>query len=305
MSLGDGSTRWESNDPEIFLATDDLELVGKSLAQTLMMGQHRGIRVGQGVEFHTHRSYEPGDDLRHINWRLYARQHRLYTRVSRRELQRPCHILCDTSRSMAVAHGKWSKHAYSTRIAAGLAQLAWHQRDSPGLFLFSKELRHALPARGGSAQVQQIWAELSRCSPEGSGDITASLTQISNFLPRSGLVLVISDFLQDDDAVLNSLGMLREKGNDVFALQLLDPMEVSLPTSGDFEFIDAESGERVRLSAENHWRSYNENVNQWRKSLAREASARGIHWHSATTNESIVSVMSQWLEQHTAAHQVT
>lgn len=113
MSLGDGNTRWESNDPEIFLATDDLELVGKSLAQTLMMGRHRGIRQGQGVEFHTHRSYEPGDDLRHINWRLFARQHRLYTRESRRELQRPCHILCDTSRSMAVAHGKWSKHAYA------------------------------------------------------------------------------------------------------------------------------------------------------------------------------------------------
>ena len=297
MSLGDGNTRWESNDPEIFLATDDLELVGKSLAQTLMMGRHRGIRQGQGVEFHTHRSYEPGDDLRHINWSLFARQHRLYTRESRRELQRPCHILCDTSRSMAVAHGKWSKHAYATRVAAGLAQLAWHQRDSPGLFLFSQQLEHALPARAGGSQVQEIWAQLSRSKPNGSGDLSASLDQISKFLPRRGIVLVISDFLQDDNAAINAMGLLREQGNDVFALQLLDPIEVALPTQGDFEFIDAESGERIRLSVENHWRSYNEKVAKWRKNLAREAVARGITWHSASTDESILTVMSHWLEQ--------
>lgn len=301
MSLGDGNTRWEPNDPEIFLATDDLELVGKSLAQSSMMGRHRGMRQGQGVEFHTHRSYEPGDDLRHINWRLFARQHRLYTRESRRELQRPCHILCDVSHSMAVAQGKWAKHAYATRIAAGLAQLAWHQRDSPGLFLFSQELRHALPARAGSDQVQEIWAQLARSVPEGSGDIAASLTQISDFLPRRGLVLVISDFLHNEDEAVRALGMLREQGNDVFALQILDPMEVSLPTAGDFEFIDAESGERIRLSAENHWRSYNEKVAQWRKSLAHDAMAQGITWHSATTQESIVTVMSQWLDGN-AAH---
>lgn len=297
MSLGDGNTRWESNDPEIFLATDDLELVGKSLAQTLMMGRHRGIRQGQGVEFHTHRSYEPGDDLRHINWRLFARQHRLYTRESRRELQRPCHILCDTSRSMAVAHGKWSKHAYATRVAAALAQLAWHQRDSPGLFLFSQQLEHALPARAGGSQVQEIWAQLSRSTPEGSGDISASLDQISQFLPRRGIVLVISDFLHEENAAINAMGLLREQGNDVFALQLLDPMEVALPTEGDFEFIDAESGERIRLSVENHWRSYNQNVAQWRNNLAREAVACGITWHSASTAESILTVMSHWLEQ--------
>lgn len=295
MSLGNGITRPALDDPEIFLAAEDLELVGRGLADALVQGRHRGLLRGHGVEFHSHRAYEPGDDLRRLNWQLYARQRRLFTKESRRELQRPAHILLDATASMAVAHGGWSKYAYAARVAAGLAQLACHQGDNPGLMLLGGGSGPALPPRSGHTHVRALWAELARSGPGRGTDLAGALVAARDLLKRRGLVLVLSDFLAGEDLVLEEMAMMRQQGHEVFGLQILDPLEVRIPEQGDFDFIDPETGARVRVSAESHWRQYETDAAAWRAGLATRCLAEGIVWHSATTAEPLLETMAAWL----------
>jgi uncharacterized protein (DUF58 family) len=297
MSLGTGIPRPELNDPEVFLATADFDLVGRGLANALIHGRHPGALRGHGVEFHSHRAYEPGDDLRQLNWQLYARQRKLFTKESRRELQRPLHLLLDTTGSMAVAHGAWSKYAYAARVAAGLAQLACDQGDNPGLFLLGRGIASALPARSGQNHLQSLWAELARHPPGGSSNLIEELTAARLLFKRRGFIILISDFLDHEDLLLAEMALMRQQGHDVLALQILDPMEVSMPRKGDIEFIDPETGERLRVSAENHWQSYEANAAAWRASLASRSLENGIIWGSATTAEPLLEVMAAWLDK--------
>ncbi|OYV07021.1 MAG: hypothetical protein CFE26_03195 [Verrucomicrobiales bacterium VVV1] len=296
MSLGSGTTRPALEDPEIYLLARDLELVGRGLADALVHGRHRGLLRGHGVEFHSHRSYEPGDDLRRLNWQLYARQRKLFTKESRRELQRPVHLLLDVTGSMAVAHGGWSKYAYAARVAAGLAQLACRQGDNPGLYLLGNGIESALPPRSGSMHLQAVWAELAASSPGTGADLPGAFVTARDLLKRRGFVIVISDFLDKEDLLLNEMAVMRQQGHEVLALQVLDPMEVSMPKTGDFDFIDPESGESVRVSAENHWRQYEANAAAWRGKLANRCAAQGIIWSSTTTAEPLLEMMAAWLE---------
>jgi uncharacterized protein (DUF58 family) len=296
MSLGSGITRPALDDPEIYLAAGDLELVGRGLADALVHGRHRGLLRGHGVEFHSHRAYEPGDDLRRLNWQLYARQRKLFTKESRRELQRPVYLMLDVTGSMAVAHGGWSKYAYAARVAAGLAQLACHQGDNPALILLGNGIESALPPRSGSTHVQTLWTELARAGPGRAGDFAGALVMARELLKRRGFVIVLSDFLDREDFTLDELALLRQQGHEVLALQVLDPLEVAIPKTGDFDFIDPESGERIRVSAENHWQQYETAAAAWRAQLATRCAAEGIVWGSATTADPMLAVMAAWLD---------
>lgn len=295
MSFGSGITRPEPDDPEVFLATQDLELVGRKLAAALVHGRHRGILQGHGVEFHSHRGYEPGDDLRRLNWQLYARQHKLFTKESRRELQRPVYLLVDVTGSMAVAHGGWSKYAYAARVAAALAQLACLQGDNPALIMLGEGVETALPPRSGGTHVRTLWAELSRAAPGAGKDIAGAMVSARDLMQSRGFVILLSDFLDREVTVFDELAMLRQQGHEVLALQVLDPLETAMPRKGDFEFIDPETGGRVRVSAETHWQRYDQAAATWRRQLAARAVTEGIVWSSATTGQALLQVMAEWL----------
>jgi uncharacterized protein (DUF58 family) len=296
MSLGSGITRPALEDPEVYLAAGDLELVGRGLADALVHGRHRGLLRGHGVEFHSHRAYEPGDDLRRLNWQLYARQRKLFTKESRRELQRPVYLILDVTGSMAVAHGGWSKYAYAARVAAGLAHLACHQGDNPALLLLGDGIESALPPRSGSTHVRALWAELARAGPGLGRDLAGAFTAARELLRRRGFVIVLSDFLDKEDMLLDEMALLRQQGHEVLAMQVLDPLEAAIPQTGDFDFIDPESGERVRVSAENHWQTYAAATAAWRAGLATRCAQEGVVWGSATTADPMLAMMAAWLD---------
>ena len=220
---------------------------------------------------------------------------RLFTKESRRELQRPVHILLDTTASMAVAHGGWSKYAYAARVAAGLAQLACHQGDNPGLMLLGNGIESALPPRSGHTHVQALWAELARSGPGGGSDLAGPLVAARDLLKRRGFVVVLSDFLDKEDFMLEEMAMMRQQGHEVLGLQILDPLEVCIPKQGDFDFIDPETGARVRVSAESHWQQYETDAAAWRAGLAARCVAHGIVWSSTTTAEPLLGTMAAWL----------
>lgn len=279
-------------DPEVFLAIDDLDLVGRGLADAVWHGQHQSLLRGPGVEFHSHRPYQAGDDLRRVNWSLLARHHRLYTRESRAESRRPVHLLLDTSASMSIHHGPSSKLQYAKRALAGAAHLARRQGDAPALHLSADT---ALPPRSSADHVSAICAMLSQCSAAGAISMVDALRASRTFCRQRGFLLFISDFLDREDDMLAELAVYRAQGHDVFALQVLDPMEVALPEGGDFDFIEPEHNTRVRSAAEPIRVAYARKVAAWRASLRHQAESHGIRWHSITTADSLVSTLRTWL----------
>lgn len=284
-------------DPDLFLALDDLELAGRGLADAVWLGRHAGVRQGGGIEFHGHRPYEAGDDLRRINWSLYGRQRRLFTKESRQESRRPVHLIIDASASMGVAHGPHPKLRYAARAAAGIAFVASGQGDAPALCLLAGGgVSTALPARSGTAHLSAICATLSKAQPAaGSGGIAAALRKAASLCRSRGFVIFASDFFDDDPDLVGTLSQFRAQGHDVLALQILDPVEARLPESGDFEFIDAESGERLRTESEVVRDAHAAAVDAWRGAIQRACHDAGIRWQSATTADPLVPILRQWL----------
>ena len=283
-------------DPEIFLCQEDLELVGKGIADAVWYGIHRSRARGPGVEFEAHREYQPGDDLRRFNWALYGRQRKLYTKESRQETRRPVYLFLDSSGSMSVAHGAWSKHDYAKRVVAALSFLFLRQGDSPGLGVLRNEsLKIFLPPRSGHAQFLGICAELARSEAMGESDFSAALNACHVQCQKKGFIILLSDFFDPEDRLFSELAGFVGQGHEVLAMQILDPYEEKIPNSGDYDFTDTETGDRFRTSAEPLFEVHAQKVADWRAHLKREAQALGIKWQSVTTDTSLIQAVREWL----------
>lgn len=286
------------DDPEIFLAIHDLDLAGRGLADSVWHGQHQSLMRGPGVEFHSHRAYQIGDDLRRINWSLFARHRKLFTRESRAESRRPVYLLLDDSASMSVHHGPWSKLQYGMRVLAGAAHLARRQGDAPALRVLTGTADGAtLSPRSSADHVSGICAALSAITPGGAADMASELRDSQTFCRQRGFVLFVSDFLENENATLTELAAWRAQGHDVFCLQVLDPLEISLPRSGDYNFLEPETGTRLRTAVEPLQAAYARRVADWRATLRTDAQTRGLRWHSSATTDSLVSTLRTWLAE--------
>lgn len=284
------------HDPDIFLAVDDLELVGRGLAEAVHHGQHLSQLRGDGVEFHSHRPYQTGDDLRRVNWALYARHRKLHLKQSRQESRRPVYILADATASMGISHGPWSKWHYAARAAAGLGWLAKRQGDAPALGLLTGSgLAQFLPARQSADHLTGLCAALANTRAEGPGNIAAALAPCQALCRQRGFVILLSDFLDNEEAIIHELAGYRAQGHDVLALQILDPHEIAIPATGDFDFEDPETGRILRASAESLHTAYARRVAAWRQSLRQRAGTLGLRWLSTSTEAPLTAVLRQWL----------
>ena len=284
------------DDPDIFLAIEDLDLAGRGLADAVWHGQHQSLLRGEGVEFHSHRTYQAGDDLRRVNWSLLARTRRLFTKQSRQESRRPVHLLLDASASMSVHHGPWSKLRYAVRALAAAAHLARRQGDAPSLGVLSGSgLSAALPPRSSADHVSGICAALAGVTAAGPGQMGAAFQEARTLCRQRGFILLISDFLDEADTLLSELAACRAQGHDVLALQVLDPAEIELPKTGDYDFLDPETGTRLRTSVESIATAYARRIAAWRRSLKQDAESRGLRWQSISTAAPLVQTVREWL----------
>lgn len=277
-------------DPELFLAIDDLELATRALVDAVLIGSHRGAKVGPGSEFAQHRDYRLGDDLRQINWRLYGRTRRLYIKEVFAEATMPVHLVVDASASMRTG-APTTKSRYAARLAAALAFLALRGRDPVGLRVARSSIVEALPARAASTQFQDILAALEQHAPGETGDLGTVLAEVADSCRQRGLIIVLSDFVGTAETFCAQLGTLREMGHEVVAVQILAPVEVELPTEGDFEFVDPESGAPVKTAVEPIRDDYAAAVRAWREELRGSCERRGVHWRSVTTVEALAPLL--------------
>jgi uncharacterized protein (DUF58 family) len=208
-------------------------------------GQHRSTTHGVSVEFADHREYAPGDDTRHLDWRLYARAERDFVKQFDAETNLCVYILLDISASMDYPSTAPNKLDYSAQLAAGLAYIAWKQRDAPGLALFDSRLRTLLPPRTQRGHLARLLETLDALTPGDETDFGAGLTEAAAAAGRRGLTVLISDLWAPPETIIRSLRYFRRKGHDVLALHVLHPDEITLPFAGSRRFLDPEGGRSV------------------------------------------------------------
>jgi uncharacterized protein (DUF58 family) len=212
-----------------------LELKARRVVEGFLAGMHRSPYFGQSIEFLQHRQYTRGDEIRHIDWKVYARQDRLHIKQYEEETNLRLTLLVDRSASMSYGEGDLNKFDYSASIAACLSYLALRQKDATGLYTFDTAVRATVPAKSNQQQLARILSMLDSVGADGRTDLTRVAKQVAQGIPRRGLVLIISDLLGVDN-LMEGLRVLRQRGHDVVLFHVLHDDEMDFQFNGATRF---------------------------------------------------------------------
>jgi uncharacterized protein (DUF58 family) len=281
--------------PAFFSSLDNLELRARGIVEGFMHGLHRSPFVGFSVEFASHREYVQGDDLRHVNWKLFARQKRLYVKQFDAETNMNLYLLLDVSGSMNCRSKGVSKRDYGAALAAALAHLAIKQHDAVGLVLWADEVVAHLPARARPHQLHEILQAIGRINPQYSSNVGRAFSQASELCKHRGIVVVISDLFDDREALIEGLDRLRFAKHEVVLFHLWDPWERDLPLEGHIRFQDIETGETLQTQAEAVREDYRAEVESWRNEIELICRKREIDRVELTTDDPLDVALLDYL----------
>lgn len=251
--------------PSLIAAIDDIELSARVVVEGLRIGDHRSPFQGAGAEFHQHRPYRSGDDLKHLDWKLFARSDRLYTRRYRESTNVGVMLVVDTSGSMDHPPGAAnSKLRYAVLLAAALAHLATEQGNAVGLMSLAPTISpddsrvRYVPARRGRVHRRVVMAALDALQPGGLWDPPLAIGRAAELLQRRGLIIVLSDFYDEPDATRRELRHVARHGHDVALLQLVAADERRLPFTRQVQVVEPETGQRLLIDPEQDAAAYGE-----------------------------------------------
>ena len=269
---------------KVVAAIDDLELVARRIVEGMRAGHNRSPFHGFSTEFRQHRPYRQGDDLKYLDWKLYGRSDRLYTRQFHETTNLAAMIVLDTSGSMAFPTDDLSKFRYGVIVAAALSHLISGQGDMIGLMTMAGDRLTYLPARGGRTHLRSLLARLDGLRPAGTFDAPRVIARAAQLLRRRGLMIVISDFYDAEEETRRALRRVAQYGHDVAMLQLLSPQEIALPYNGQIELEDLESGARRLTDADDVAPAYRATIDAFLARCRNEALRAGIDYTMISTD---------------------
>jgi uncharacterized protein (DUF58 family) len=231
--------------PEVIQRISRLEVRARHIVEGLLSGMHRSPYFGQSVEFLQHREYAPGDDLRRVDWKVWAKQDRLYVKQYEEDTNLRCCLLVDVSESMAYGRGPMTKCDYAITAAAALAYLLLRQQDSVGCAVFDEAVRQVIPQRTSTSHLNTIVRALEPKEPKHKTKLHDVLARVAETYPRRGMMILISDLLVDVDDALRGLRLLRQRGHDVLVLHVLDDDELDFPFASPARFEGLETPDHL------------------------------------------------------------
>ncbi len=250
-------------EPHVLQKISKMELVAKQLMDGYVQGMHRSPHVGFALDFAQHRQYVPGDDVKRIDWRVYAKSERYYIKQYEVSTNLRCHIVLDASGSMAYQgpSDAMSKFRYAQFIAACLSYLVLHQQDSAGLVTFDTKVRQFIPPRSAPSHLIRILRALDATKPENESGIAPLLHDVAERIGRRGMVVILSDLFDRSDALIEALHHLRHKRHEVLLMQIMANDELEFPFRKWSLFENLErSGDRLKLDPALMRTRYLENV---------------------------------------------
>lgn len=271
--------------PMAVMRIKDLQLRAKAVVEGFYNGLHRSPFHGFSVEFSEYRPYTVGDDLRGLDWKLFARSDRHYIKKFEDETNRRCYLVLDQSQSMGFGSLDYAKIEYARTLVATLAYYLTLQRDSVGLMTFDETIGDFISARNRPGHLRQVFVALSR-EIRGTGtDLDVPLRQIASLIRRRGLVILVSDLLAPVESLRTNLAYLRSRGHEVMILRIIDPAEMQLQLDSPSMIVDMESGKEMYIDPEAARRDYIERFTEHGRQIQSICDSLGVDFFPITTDQ--------------------
>ena len=283
-------------DPSVLAEISSLDLIAKTVVDGFVAGLHRSPDFGFSQEFAEYRAYSPGDDLRHVDWNVFARTERAYLKKYRGETNSLLTVLLDASNSMNYSSHKVTKSDYARFLAASLFYLAIHnQRDAAGLIVFDDEVRNYIRPSTRQGQVNRLLHGLELAEPRARTDFSKPMNHFQEFLRRRGLVLVISDFYGAPEQIIRTIEPLRFHGNEVVLFHVLDPGEIVPDVTKPVILVDLETRDHIEVTPEYARDTYRTRIEGHISALRDSARSAGMDYHLLVTDRPLDGALREYL----------
>ncbi len=287
-------------DPVVLMRIKSLHLRARIVVQGFMSGLHRSPHHGFSVEFSEYREYSPGDDPRHLDWKLFARSDRYYIKRFEEETNLRCTLVVDLSRSMGFGSIAYSKVEYARTAAATLAYFLSTQRDAAGLVTFDERIGDFVPARYRPGHLHRLMVCLERAVAGQSTDISTPLEQVAATVRKRGMIVLISDLLTPAEVLKTRLGFLRSQGHEVVILRVLDPAELDFGFEKAATFVDLETGRDLYIDPAAARAQYRANFAAHAREVEEACRSLGVDLHVLSTARPLELASFDFL--HSSAH---
>ena len=284
-------------DPKILMAIKDLPLTAKTTVDGFMAGIHNSTVKGAGMEFSQYRSYQAGDDLRRLDWKMFARSDRYYIRESEIETSISVRLLIDASASMNHVDGGFSKIEYARYLAASLAYLASLQSDSVGLYVFQNNSLFSLPLRQDHQHLSRIFYQLEKISPAGAFTGAVNYKSIFTGSNKKELLIFITDFYQQDAEISTLLHSLAAHRHEIIVFHLMGKNEMELDFKGYSTLQDLETGKTIKFDSSQSKKHYKEQLDNYLENVRTELLNKNIFYRLITMNEPVETALRDFLNR--------
>jgi uncharacterized protein (DUF58 family) len=284
-------------DPKVLMAIKPLSLAAKATIDGFMHGMNKSTIKGAGMEFSQYRSYQAGDDLRSLDWKMFARSDRYYIRESEMETSISVRLLVDASASMNHSDGNQTKMDYARYSAASLAYLTNLQGDAVGLYIFKNTGLFAMNTRQDFQHLSRLFYQLENIKPEGSFTQQIQYKEIFAGPRKKELLVFFTDFYQQDGELLKLLDTLLPLRHEILVFHLLANNELELDFKGFSSFEDLESGQIIQLDQKKAKSAYQERMNEYLQNTRKEMLNRNIYYRTLNTNEALDQALRDFLNQ--------
>ncbi|MEK0445560.1 MAG: hypothetical protein RLZZ399_881 [Verrucomicrobiota bacterium] len=282
--------------PEALRKLESLAIRSRYVSEGAQSGAHKSKLKGQSVEFADRREYVKGDNLRHLDWKVFARTEKYFIRQFEEETSLRVHLLLDASRSMAFGgQGRPHKYDYATRLCAALAYLVTKQQDSVSLTVYDQEVRDRLPCRNGARHLRTLVDRLAVNEPRNVTNTGKALHSLAEQLSRRGLIVIFSDCMDDPDGIFSAIAHFRKRMNDVVLLQILDPVELELSIDTVSEFVDMETGERLELDPAHARKAYKDELQRFIDGIRERCGVMNVDYRLVSTADGFDDFIQQYL----------
>ncbi len=283
--------------PKTLMQLENYNLLAKVAVDSFVSGLHHSINHGFGSEFFQYRNYTQGDELKYVDWKVFAKTDKFFTKVFYEETNFNCNIVLDASASLAYkgTRAECSKFHYASMLAACLAYIASKQGDKTGLLCYNDDCINHIPPSNSSGHIQRLLNSLVNISPQGTGQHEKYLTYLAHSLNKKGLIVIISDFLDTETDFISLFKRLGFTTHDCIAIQVLDKDEIDLPFNNTKNYVDSETNEHIITAAPSIRANYLESISNHIEEFKESCLNLGIDYIFTDTTQSIEKVLSSYL----------
>jgi len=290
-------------DPAALNKLQGLDLIAKLVVEGFITGLHKSPYHGFSVEFAEHRQYMPGDPFKHIDWKLYGKSDRFYVKIYEQETNLRAHLLMDVSASMGYASpGRITKFQYASYLGSALSYMMLMQQDAVGMLTFQDRIKSLIPARAVPGHLKILLAEMEKLKPGSTTSMAPALHEMAERISRRGLVVLLSDLMDDPEAVMGALKHFRYRQHEVVVFHILDPYEIEFPFKEEAGFVDLETGEELMTHPWEIATEYRKRLSAWTEKYQRLCLENRIEYELLSTETPFDVALLRYLEKRKRLH---